>query len=54
MDFLDTIADKDENKCDLSFFWKDQLNIKYVNNNYLGPDPESIPTYYLNLLDVIL
>jgi hypothetical protein len=50
MDFFDKIADKDDNKSDLSFLWKDELDINYVNNNYLGPDPASIQTYYLNLL----
>ena len=50
MEFFDKVADKSENKCDLSFLWKDEINIKYINNNYLGPDIASIETYYLNLL----
>jgi len=47
---FDRIADLDDNKCDLSFFWKDKIEIAYINNNYLGPNVESVKTYYNSLL----
>jgi hypothetical protein len=46
---FDTIADLDVNKSDLSFFWTDKIDIAYINNNYLGPNVESVINYY-NLL----
>ena len=47
---FDTISDSDEQKMDLSFFWKDKIDIIYVNNNYLGPSVASVIGYYNNLL----
>ena len=47
--FLDSIASCDKNINDLSFYWKDKIEIKYVNNNYLGPDENSVINYYRNL-----
>jgi len=49
-DIFDKIADLDENKCDLSFYWIDQIDILYINNNYLGPNVCSVINYYNNLL----
>ena len=49
-DVFDTIADFDINKYDLSFFWKDNIDIIYVNENYLGPNINSVIHYYNNLL----
>ena len=49
-DIFDTIADMDDNKCDLSFFWKDNIDIAYINNNYLGPSVNSVINYYNALL----
>lgn len=43
---FDKIMDYDDNKCDLSFFWKDKIDISYVNNNYLGPCCNSVINYY--------
>ena len=48
---FDKIADIDDNKFDLSFFWKDFIDIIYINNNYLGPDVNSVINYYNNLLN---
>lgn len=39
---FDRIASMDENKCDLSFYWKDNIDIAYINNNYLGPNVYSV------------
>jgi len=47
---FDKISDMDENKCDLSFFWKDKIDIEYINNNYLGPSVGLVINYYNALL----
>ena len=47
---FDQIAVMDENKLDLSFYWKDKIDIVYLNNNYLGPDVLSVIRYYDSLL----
>ncbi len=48
---FDKIADLDKNRTDLSFYWIDNIDIKYINNNYLGPDVNSVIKYYNSLLD---
>jgi hypothetical protein len=48
---FDSIANYDENVCDLSFFWKDSVSVKYLNNNYLGPSTSYVASYYDNLCD---
>jgi len=48
---FDRIANFDENICDLSFFWKDSVSVKYLNNNYLGPTSHDVVSYYDNLCD---
>lgn len=48
---FDKIADLDNNKYDLSFYWKDNIDIRYLNNNYLGPDVRSVMTYYNHLIE---
>lgn len=47
---FDKIACMDENKSDLSFYWKDNIDIIYINNNYLGPSVGCVIGYYNNLL----
>jgi hypothetical protein len=47
--FFDSIADLDENRKDLSFFWKNMIDMRYVNNNYLGPSGEAVVGYYRRL-----
>ena len=44
--YFDTIADFNINKYDLSFFWKDNIDIIYVNKNYLGTNINSVINYY--------
>ena len=39
------------NKYDLSFYWKDQIDIAYINGNYLGPSVDAVIGYYNNLLN---
>ena len=46
---FDSIADLAENKADLSFYWKDAIEIVYLNNNFLGPDVGSVIEYYADL-----
>jgi len=47
---FDRIANLNDNIKDLSFFWKDSIEIKYINNNYLGPSAEEVISYYNELL----
>jgi hypothetical protein len=47
--YLDQIADNSEDKVDLSFYWNDSIHIEYLNNNYLGPNVESVLEYYKDL-----
>jgi len=47
---FDKVANSDNNVCDLSFYWKDNIKIKYVNNNYLGPNVSAVISYYNELL----
>jgi hypothetical protein len=47
---FDRIADSNMNKFDLSFYWKDSIDFKYVNNNYLGPSVSAVLSYYNRLL----
>lgn len=49
-DIFDKVADNDDNKLDLSFFWKDNIDIRYINNNFLGPNVISVINYYNNLI----
>jgi len=44
------VANADNNVCDLSFYWKTHIKIKYVNNNYLGPSAYAVISYYNELL----
>jgi hypothetical protein len=46
---FDSIADFSEHKADLSFYWKDAIEIVYLNNNFLGPDVASVIKYYADL-----
>ncbi len=39
------------NNQELQFFWKDDLSIKFINDDYLGPSEGSVFDYYTNLLD---
>ena len=48
---FDRIANMDNNKYDLSFYWKDQIDIAYINGNYLGPSVDAVIGYYNNLLN---
>jgi hypothetical protein len=48
---FDNIASYDDNICDLSFFWKEKIDIVYINNNYLGPNVLSVMHYYNLLLN---
>jgi hypothetical protein len=49
-DVFNKIAEYNHNVSDLSFYWKDSIDISYINNNYLGPDVRSVIGYYNNLL----
>jgi hypothetical protein len=46
---FDGIANNSENIQDLSFYWKEDIEIEYVNNNYLGPNLNSVIDYYNGL-----
>lgn len=36
---------------EMSFFWKDSIEYEVVNNDYLGPDPQSVFDLYRNLIE---
>ena len=46
---FDKIADNSINLFDLSFYWKNKINIKYLNNNFLGPSVGHVIEYYNSL-----
>lgn len=43
---FDKVADNSPHRADLSFYWKDTIAVKYVNDNYLGPNMSSVIQYY--------
>jgi hypothetical protein len=46
------ISDKKQfNNGELQFFWKDSISLKIINNNYMGPNVDSVLSYYQNLLN---
>ena len=47
---FDSISNMSEDIKDLSFFWKDNINLTYLNNNYLGPWCFDVINYYKELL----
>jgi hypothetical protein len=47
----DKIADMSPDKYDLSFYWKNEIDIKYLNNNYLGPSVDHVISYYDDLIN---
>ena len=47
---FNSVADLSENLCDLSFYWNTSVSIEYLNNNFLGPNVESVKRYYNKLL----
>ena len=49
---FDKIAILDENIKDFSFFWKGKIEINYINNNYLGPNVDSVINYYNDLFEI--
>lgn len=48
---FDKISDTNPDRADLSFFWKDKIDIIYINNNFLGPNVMSVMNYYNALLN---
>lgn len=50
-DKFDSIASSSRDTLELSFFWKNSVNIEYINNNYLGPSIDAVISYYDLLLD---
>lgn len=46
---FDKIANFSENIKDLSFYWNKTIEIEYINNNYLGPNPSAVIDYYNDL-----
>ncbi len=48
---LHKLGSTDSKKSQLSFYWKDSIEYEFVNNDYLGPNINSVLGYYLRLLD---
>jgi hypothetical protein len=49
---FDRIANISDNIQDLSFFWKNNIEMKYLNSNFLGPNVEAVIGYYNNLFNL--
>jgi hypothetical protein len=49
IDFSELVNKFSENINDLSFFWKEEINLKIVNDDYMGPNVYSVISYYNNL-----
>lgn len=45
-----SIATTNSNVQDLSFYWENNIPLRIINNDYLGPDVESVIGYYRRLL----
>jgi hypothetical protein len=43
------INSKFNNFNEICFFWKDSFKLDIVNNDYMGPDPESVISYFIGL-----
>jgi hypothetical protein len=48
---FDQIANPDNDCCDLNFFWKENIELEYLNNNFLGPNVAAVLKYYDKLLE---
>jgi hypothetical protein len=48
---FDKISDNSSLRSDLSFYWQDKIVVKYINNNYLGPNKNAVIQYYEALCD---
>lgn len=47
---FDSGADFSDDLCDLSFYWVKSVTVEYLNNNFLGPNIDSVKEYYGGLL----
>jgi len=45
---FDKIANFDDNMKDLSFRWRDNFNLKIINDGYMGPNVWSVEQYFIN------
>jgi hypothetical protein len=46
---FDAVAHVSNSCSDLSFYWKGEMKIHYINNNYLGPSVDHVVNYYNQL-----
>jgi hypothetical protein len=52
MDILDKIVEqRNSYNEELQWCWQDKCELKFVNNDYLGPNLPSVLSYYSNLID---
>jgi len=49
VNIFDAVADVSNSCSDLSFYWKGEMKIHYINNNYLGPSVDHVVDYYNQL-----
>jgi hypothetical protein len=47
---LHSLANASDTIAELNFRWKDRIPYRIVNDDYLGPDSDSVKNYYLALL----
>lgn len=50
IEYVQGIGNIDDDVSDLSFFWKDTIEYKILNNDYMGPTVEHVLSYYGVLL----
>lgn len=51
---FDRVANNNDALADLSFYWRETINVSYINGNFLGPNVCSVIRYYDNLLNACL
>lgn len=45
------IEDPNPHRADFAVFWKDSLDISVINDDYMGPNVQSVLGYYERLVD---
>jgi hypothetical protein len=51
-DIFDKVSNSSESMKDLNFYWKDSIDMVYLNNNFLGPSVYHVMNMYNDLLSL--
>lgn len=49
--YLHSLENPSDSVCDLSFYWKDSIEYKLMNDDYVGPNINAVYEYYVQLLN---